>query len=62
MQAHRAVDDPLALQKRHGIHPGLQERLPRLADPGLGVGLRREALEADWARWLIKEIDLRSSD
>ena len=25
-------------------------------------GLRREALEADWARWLIKEIDLRSSD
>ena len=24
-------------------------------------GLRREAMEADWARWLIKEIDRRTS-
>ena len=28
----------------------------------LEYGLRREALDADWARWLIKEIDRRSSD
>ena len=42
LQAHRSVDGPAVLQQGHGVHAGIRELAPTLAQPGLGLGLGRE--------------------
>ena len=43
VQAHRAVDLAVALEERDLVDAVLDQVAPDLADPGLGVALRREA-------------------
>ena len=44
MQGHRAVDDPLRVDQGDPVDAGLGQAGPELADPGLGISLRREPL------------------
>src|SRR5204863_4054882 len=47
---HRAVDLAAVLEQRHLMDAGVEQLAPRLPEPGLRVGLRRERLRCRCSR------------